>query len=476
MSREEDLIRSTTHAIASAVRDVPPLRLEQAPDELRAQARAPRRAHGGGGPRRRWWSWGAPLAAAAVVVALAISLVIVKNIQNGGAVPADPAASTAGPGGVPRYYVALKELPRKPGQPLIDAQDGIVVGDSLTGKTLATFSPPAHTTFQSVSAASDDETFVVFAVTSSDASFLGLKGAPLTGSWYELRLAPGTAHPARLSKLPVRPQSWANGNPGAPAPGEVFATALSGDGRELAVADVPDIPAAAIKTGNWHEVKVYSVATGRLLHDWTENNPAARLFTVLGSFFADVPVQSVLTWIDGDRALALATAYDKSNTVTGTVRRLDLAGPASGDLMKDSAVIWSGTLSWNDFTACYKVSGWPPLISADGKTITCLTIAMPYATAGHIDFGTVPLTPGTPAGVKPRIDYQVTIPPEKQTGGIAVGILWVSPSADKLIIQWQPGGNLSPHKQYLGVVSHGKFTPLRIPASLMTPTTGTLTF
>ncbi len=109
MSREEDLIRSTTRAIASTVREVPPLRLEPAADELRSPARAPRRARGGSGRQRRWWSWGAPLTAAAVVVALAIALVLVRDIPNGGVVSPSPATST-GPGGVPRYYVALTQF------------------------------------------------------------------------------------------------------------------------------------------------------------------------------------------------------------------------------------------------------------------------------------------------------------------------------------------------------------------------------
>src|SRR6202012_875841 len=170
MSREEDLIRSTTHAIAATVREVPPLRLEPAPDELRSPARAPRRLRGGNGRQRRWWSWGAPMAAAAAVVALAISLVLVKDMPNGGTVPKKPPVPAAGPGGAPRYYVALKDVPAKTKTPT--AQIGtteldVVVGDSVTGKTLATFAPPARTTFQSVTAAADDRTFVVFAVTSS---------------------------------------------------------------------------------------------------------------------------------------------------------------------------------------------------------------------------------------------------------------------------------------------------------------------
>lgn len=361
MSREEDLIRSTTRAIASTVREVRPLQLEPAGDELRSRAsrglRGGRGPRGGSGRPHRWWSWGAPLTAAAVVVALAVSLVLVKDIPNGGAVPKNPATTTpTGPDGAPRYYVALKGA----GLSLQDQlkgiiRDDVVVGDSVTGKTLATFAPPAHTTFQSVTAAADDRTFVVFAVTSSTGSFMPAmkEGVPvaksvatLTGSWYELRLAPGTAHPASLSRLPIKPWSWSDTSTYAnPSPGQIIATALSGSGQELAVADIPDIPAAKEQTPNWHEVKVFSVATGRLLHDWTEDNPATRLETVVGGTMATVPVGTpALTWIDGDQALAFATSYDKSNTVTGTVRRLNVAGQRQpddrqhGHLVRDAAL------------------------------------------------------------------------------------------------------------------------------------------
>jgi hypothetical protein len=472
MSREEDLIRSTTHAIASTVREVPPLRLEPTPDELRSPARAPRRLRGGSGRQRRWWSWGAPLTAAAMVVALAISLVLVRDIPNGGAVSPNPTNST-GPGGAPRYYVALKDVPVKTKTPAAQiaqigsAQVGVVVGDSVTGQTLATFAPPARTTFQSVTAASDDRTFVVFAVTSSTGSFLPdmKEGVPvaksvatLTGSWYKLRLAPGTAHPASLTRLPIKPWSWPDSSTYAnPAPGQIIATALSQSGQELAVADYPDIPAAKNHTPNWHEVKVFSVATGRLLHDWSEDNATARMETVVGGTMATVPVGTpALTWIDNDRAVAFATSYDTAGTVLGTIRRLDVSGPVSGNLMTDSTVIWSGTVSWNQSKGCFQVDSWPPLISADGKSISCLTWDMPAKTPGHVDFDTYPLVTGR----QPTLNYRATILPENKTGGLTASVLWVSPSADTLIVTWGGPGLKPATGSHFGVISHGKFTPL----------------
>jgi hypothetical protein len=474
MSTTEDQARAAMRAIAVTVSDAPPLRLDPAADELLSPARGRRRARGGPGRQRRWRSWAAPLTAAAVVVALAISLVLVRDIPNDGAVSPNPTTST-GPGGAPRYYAALAQFS---GDVLHNTeQNGIVVGDSLTGKRVAKFAPPAHTTFQSVMAAADDRTFVVFALTSSTGSFLPLTGVTLTASWYMMSLAPGSAKPVRLTKLPIKPWSWVGQaeSYNAPAPGQIWAMALSQSGQELAVADTPDIPAAATKPQDWQEVKVFSVATGRLLHDWTENDPNARLATVVGGSSAGVPVgASALTWIDGDQALTLATSRESSSgTATGTVRRLDVTGPATGNLKTDSTVLWSGELTWNDGYGCYAVSTWPPVVSADGKTVTCMNYdELKSGTSRWMaSFVTDPLPPGTGASIKPRFDYQVKSPLDQNgkplAGGADTSLLWVSPSGDTLIAEWHYIENRPPATGvHVGVISHGKFTPLRLPSSL----------
>jgi hypothetical protein len=502
MSSTEDRARAAMRAIAGTVNDAPPLQLRPAREPERAHPR-PRIA--GNGPRRpgtraqgRWRPWLAPATAAAVVIALAISLVTVRDLPNGGAVAKGTGSSTTGssttgpsttgPAGAPRYYVALKEVTETGAAQVGTLASSIVVGDSLTGRTLATFAAPARTTFQSVEAAADDLTFVVFAVTSSAASSSYLKGATLTGSWYKVSLAPGTAEPARLSRLPVTPWSWAAADNVylASSPGQIYATALSQSGQELAVADIPDV-AAADKPQNWVEVKVFSVATGRLLDDWTEDDPTAKLMTVAGASMAGVPFgTSPLTWVDGDRGLTLATSHDVSDAVTGTVRRLNLAGtgtvrrlklagPTAASLVANSTVVWSGTLTWND--GCFSVDAWPPQLSADGSALTCLQIEMPESTPGHVDFGTVQLAPGTSTSVAPTVVYRAPIPPEKQTGGIDSDVLWVSSSARTLIVELVPGGNLSPPRSAdFGVVSQGKFTALRMPTSLASSSTAQIAF
>jgi hypothetical protein len=472
MSREEDLIRATTRAIASAVREVPPLRLEQAPDELRSPARAPRGLRGGGRPRG-WRSWGVPLLAAAVVVALAITLVIVKSIPNGATVPVNSPTSTAGLDGAPRYFAVLQPLA---GTANI-TKDSIVIGDSLTGKTLATFAPPVHTIFQSVTAAADDRTFVVFALTSANGTF-GISprnGPAITGRWYEVRLAPGTAHPASLALLPIKPQTWVY----PPtvhdffqvAPGEVFATALSQSGLELAIADIPaGRGASASAIAHSQEVKVFSVATGRLLDDWTTDDAA--IAVPADWTWPDQPV-SPLTWIDGDRALALATSHEvlPSGAVTGTVRRLNVAGPASGDLIADSTVLYSGALTANGQDGCYAIIYWPPLVSADGKTISCANEVELTPSRNSVAFDTDPL--GTPPAIKPRFDYRVT--PSRPLAG-PLSVLWTSPSGDTLIGVWGEanGTGITALEHgasgHVGVISHGKFTALRFPSSLTSST------
>ena len=92
MSREEHLVRSTTRAIASTVRDVAPLRLESAPDELR---RSPRPGDGARNRRMRPWLL-APLAAAVGVAAVAVSVVVAKHTADGPVAPvaSRPLAST----------------------------------------------------------------------------------------------------------------------------------------------------------------------------------------------------------------------------------------------------------------------------------------------------------------------------------------------------------------------------------------------
>jgi len=451
VSSVEDRVHAAMSAAAElATREIPtapPLRL---PPESAAGDRS-RRAP------RRWIRWVAPLAAAAAVVALAISLVLIKDIQNGGGVSPGPATST-GPGGVPRYYVALQKFTDASGK----VNNEIVVGDTLTGQTIATFAPPAHTTFWSVSAATDDRTFAVQALTPAKPGAAPLlwpyRGAgKITASWYAVRLAPGTAEPVRLTLLPVKPQSWISPSSmksmDDPATTGIVSSAVSQSGRDLAVLDVPAAGRA--------EVKVFSLATGQLLHDWTTDDPSVRV--PIAWVISTSPLQA-LTWIDEDRGLAFAAvtsaqvaASTGNASVDGTLRRLNVAGPVHGDLLADSKAIWSGHLPETaPLTSCFSIGTWPLPVSADGKTISC-----GHSDRSRVAFVTDPLTAGsTAAGAQTR--YQLNA---AQTTDVRV--LWTNPSGDTLVGVW--GSNFSlgqPIPLHFGVISHGTFTPLRLPSRL----------
>ena len=435
------------HDLARTVTEAPPLRLTA--DEAGFSPAGTRRGARG---TRHWRSWGAPLTAAAVVVALAISLAIVRSSPNGSVVAPTPTASP-GLGGAPRYYVALTK------------DNGIVAGDSVTGKTIATFAAPApHTQFSAVTAAADDLTFVVSVLTSSDGSFRTT--STVTCSWYELRLAPGTADPARLTPLPIEPQ------PAGPSPlVALFNATLSGSGQQLAVAEYT--------AWNGTAVKVFSVATGRLLHDWTFTDPSIppapkNRGPGFGGAGLELPA---MTWIDGDQTLALATPdlkhLGERTDPAETVRELNVAGPASGDLLTDSTVVWVAPIvkypadqvqsPAEVLDECAMSPGSSLVISADGKTFSC-TGQSP--TDGYTQsFRTYPITLDTTAAEKGRNDYQVT---HAEALGLDTPMVqWASSSGETIIAAWNTytKGTLTDAVGglHIGVISHGKFTPLRFP-------------
>jgi hypothetical protein len=430
MTRAEEAIRATTRAIAATVRDVPPLDLEPAPGELWSPARGRRRARRvRSGPRLP--SWIAPLAAAAVVVAVAVSLVFIRGNPNRSVVPQLTPTTTAPADAVPRYYAALDPLTGKSGP-----VRGLLVGDTITGKTLAVIPPPAHMSYASVSAAADDRTFVAFAA--------GTGASWLKGRWYQLHLAPGTAHPVSVTATAIPTQSF------------VAASALSGSGKYLAVDE--NGPTEG-KTKGLQRIIVFSVATGRPVRDWSARDDASS-----SSFVS-------LSWFDGDQAIAFSANNMLPDKMT--VRRLNVGGPqGDGDLIADSQLIWSAPLSTNPML---------PLVSADGQTIAYatddfadrFTVRPTDRPAGHnqgrttITWHVYRVSAQTPAAGKDTIAYQATGSPQGILEVMANSTLWVSPSGSAVIGAWYASpGSPSRGSAYFGVMSHGTFTPLRLPREL----------
>lgn len=461
MSRAEELIRSTTRAIASAVREVPPLRIEAAGDEPGNAPRAVRRRDAAADRMRGWQVRLVPAAAAVVVAAVAIALVNVRSIKddrvvNGAASSASataaaPAGTIAppGPGGVPPYYAALT---RTVTDGKGNEHNGILVGETGTGRTLNILPSPAHTVFVSLTAAADDRTFVAYALTST-----GTTDSPtVTGSWYEVRLVPGAADPVRLTHLPIASQP---AFPGA-GPDWGYISVLSGSGRELAVTDAAT---------SHFVVKVYSVATGRLLHDWGTDDQSYN-------------VEPSLAWINGDRDLVLVShvlpgPQNPGSTTAGTtIRAWPVKGPASGDLAVVSKIIWELPMNKPPTTVqtCVNPAG-APLVSADGRTFSCAADSI-SAAGEHLSFRTYQFAAVPTATEQGTADYQQTY--QGMRSFYRPALLWTSPAGDKLIgsitaTAMSPGGYAG---QRVGVISHGRFTPLNLPAGVSATTAAGIAF
>ena len=425
MTEPQDLVRSTTRAIASTVRDVPPLRLAPAENHVLPFAPVARRA-------RRLRGWLAPVTAAAVVLAVAASLVIIRDIPNGRVVPP---ASPASPAIVPAYYVAVSA-------PDTAARNDLVVGGTLTGSRLATVPAPNGTVFGVVTAAADDRTFVVDALPTS--------GAVRYATWYLLRISPGTSSPARLTRLPI---------PATPV--SVFGAAtVSESGSELALMVQP-FHGMIRPTATTTTLRIYSVATGRLLRSWSTN-----YLHVLAVAYQGATPNNTLTWVDNDRAVAFNTyryisSADSSGTWATTVRVLDVT--ARGDnLILDSRAVASGCPGPPGALA-------PPL-TANGQTVLCAQMVTPFLRIEPKTGRTLELTwsaysASTPTA--PRTLYQVSVRiPAVRVSTDAIGVQWADATGAAMIVDWGLGTSTGPLKAHFGVVSQGRFVPLPTPAGV----------
>jgi hypothetical protein len=366
VTKSDDKTRAAMDALTGTIHAAPPLRLPAEPEgrpRLSSAART-RRA-------RRWRTWGAPLTAAAAVLAIAVSLVIAKGIPNGPAAPPSASGSSAG---VPTYYVALTQSGWYANAPLAGATSPsapLVVGATLTGKRLATVQPPRGVTFTGLTAADDDQTFVVSATPAPLGR--GLSGTTATRSWYLLRIFPGSAPAAQLTGLPI---------PGTSRGTALEGMALSPDGTELALALQPG---ASTANPGRELLLVYSVATGAVLRSWS--GPA---YTIADGVDPAVngDDNTVMSWADNGRVLAFNYSWmtgpqagpkgtpDRDENLAKDrdyhqVRTLDLASPGD-DLLADSHVIWStsGPALSTAATSPLACDG-HLTITPDGSTLAC---------------------------------------------------------------------------------------------------------
>ena len=359
----EDQLRAAGRAVSDQVRDLPALDLRPEPAARRARARTFRRWPGAG-------RWLIPMAAAAAVVAVAVTLVAVRNppqaARKATAGPSRSAGPTATSAPVdtealPGYFVAINGLevigPHTPGQsgpPKGPKPDSVIVGETLTGQRLATIAPPAGSTFAGVTGAADDRTFVLDSVQlPSGVPFLS-PTQPRT--WYLLRIRPGATPVQTLTPLHFP----------LPSGADVNGVALSPDGTKLAVLYQVAGNGAGFPDNGPFTLGIYSVATGAAVRSWTGTDPSHGSYGYGGDSPPDPNAN--LTWTsDGQR---LAFAYRSSNGPSASLylREVNLAGQG-GNLFTDSTVVATIGVSMTNA----KSSTWCESlgITGDGRSAVC---------------------------------------------------------------------------------------------------------
>jgi hypothetical protein len=434
MTSVADRTRAAMDAITSQVDSAPPLPLPP-PAVAGRRRRAP-------SPWRRWGLWLTPAAAAAAVIALAVSLVIVRDAGH--------PAPTASPAAVPRYYVALPGLL----VPSIVSQGArnAVVSDTFSGKRLATVPAPAGWTFVSVASAGGDRTFVAGATQS-------LAAGPADASrWYLIRLTPGSAHFATLRELPIPPPE---------RPGFIpTSMALSPDGTMLALTKGETAPLV---------LRIYSTATGSLLHTWSTTS--LRGIAAIGTSVSSP------SWTSDGRQLAFQES--------GYNVRLLQVNNQGHDLLADSRVVWSLPASSRRLPVSptakrpFGCSGSGPslptlLVTGDGKTVLCGASGVFRAPGSFSENDACPAIPpwneegvlgySTATGKVTRTLYrgQSNCVPD------GVRLLWTSDSGDAVIGYFQFAGLSAVNTRSVirfGLFTAGKFTPLPSPPTIRTDPT-----
>jgi hypothetical protein len=282
------------------------------------------------GPRR-CPGWLAPVTAAAavtgvIIASLAISGLIMRPAETG------PAGSSDAFAKVPRYFVAIPEVPGR----------AVVVGATATGAELGTIAPPKpHTFFAWVAAAGDGRTFI-----------LGTSSLP-RGPWdvttprpvkLYLLVLDRSGHPGHLARLPIPTETGITG------------LALSPNGSKLAASFLP----AHGQTGS--KIEVFSLAGGA----WREWVWPGR--GTLGQIA--MPVTSGgLQWEADNRTLMFELTTRTKDGWPGQLYLLNTTIPG-GSLPAASTRIPvpSADLGWQHTNVKHRIIGMP-FITGDGTKL-----------------------------------------------------------------------------------------------------------
>ena len=475
----EDQLRAAGRAVSEQVSDLPGLDLRPQPASRRRKARASRRWLGARG-------WLVPMAAAAAVVAVAVTLVAVKSppraADKTGAGPAasrstapSSTAAPADPEALPGYFVAISDLEimgplpaaGQSGVAQAPRPDSVVVGETLTGKRLATVTPPAGSTFVGVTGAADDRTFVLDSV--QIAAGRGFLQATQQRTWYLLRIRSGASPVTTLTRL----------NFPVPNAADISGVALSPDGTKLALFYQVARKGDGFPYSGSFTLGIYSVATGAVLRSWTGANPSHGSLADGSNVLPDS--NSLLTWASDGQRLAFAYRNSNEGDAGPVLREVNLAVPGE-NLFTDSTVIASIAVSATN--GRYKIwcdslgltgDGQSALCGAElpksppvGATLDALTRPAPWTGCAaptdpvYPGFAEISLTGDRLA----RVLYEFK--PECMGAGSAT-ILWSSPSGDTVLgaVSYVDGSSKTA-RNVVVLYHHGTVTTINWPGAVST--------
>lgn len=372
----------------------------------------------------RWGTWLTPLAAAAAVAAVVSTSLAISTTFHGHTRSTGPAAakrwngSPVGPPSavrkVPRYFVVLSGPTRSEGD------YRAVVRSTVTGRTLATVTPPRpYRVFTWISGAADDRTFVLAAqrywyIASGQAGMSAENRDNKTPTvFFRLTFDPHTRS-AQLTQLMV--------------PGKIHSSDLGGMGIS------PDGTRLALDLRQ--SVKIVTLATG-----------ATRTWTWPGSGWIGnwKPMGQIFSWSADGRYLSFQQ-WGGQVDETMQIRVLDTTAPGTSLTAAKVIVKFpysAGTLAtMNTF------------LTPDGTKIVAATSFYPPHHTGP--GGYVQITEYSASTGKPLVH-------EDRFSASAgwQNVLWSSPDGSALVISDPRGAkDQEGRSNILGVLANNRFTPI----------------
>jgi hypothetical protein len=289
----------------------------------------------------------------------------------------------------------------------------------------------ATDTFNGKVGAPNDRLFVLDALAVAHVNPVNpATAASANHSWYLLRIAPGTAHPATLTRLAITGPNDA---------AQITGLALSPDAGTLAVYYQNK---AATHAAGPYTLRLFSVSTGQVLRTWTAPGKDLGYWSVP----SDVN-SSDLTWAVTSPTLAFLFPPFPFPEGSSDERTLNVSGSLGGSLLGESQSVFPDPGSQNN---CLSM-----LLSSDGRTLVCGT--MDNASGCRAQEPLFDLYSGTVTGKLDRVLYRY------QGGcmGALPRVVWTGATGTAIgVIQTSSAGGL--HETVV-VVTPGKFTPLRVP-------------